>query len=141
MFVCFVFKLFPPALNTHLGLVYCNTFVVFLINKISPCQEQDKGISKSFLYFHAKIVISPRCTAVISTLYRTAMLWPSVLANCICFVMFNGQDPEMGSVYSNESSTGRCLLTLLGLAFIISGLIVGGACAYRYFAPKVCLLK
>ncbi|XP_062856457.1 integral membrane protein 2A-like [Trichomycterus rosablanca] len=46
------------------------------------------------------------------------------------------QDPETGSVYSAETSTGRCLLTLLGLAFIISGLIVGGACVYRYFTPK-----
>ncbi|KAI4886923.1 hypothetical protein NFI96_030439 [Prochilodus magdalenae] len=46
------------------------------------------------------------------------------------------KDPETGSVYSNESSTGRCLLTLLGLAFILSGLIVGGACVYRYFTPK-----
>ncbi|XP_053486516.1 integral membrane protein 2A-like isoform X1 [Ictalurus furcatus] len=46
------------------------------------------------------------------------------------------KDPETGSVYSSESSTGRCLLTLLGLAFIISGLVVGGACVYRYFTPK-----
>lgn len=37
----------------------------------------------------------------------------------------------------NEGSTGRCLLTLLGIAFILSGLIVGGACLYRYFTPKV----
>ncbi|KAG9341686.1 hypothetical protein JZ751_018750 [Albula glossodonta] len=43
---------------------------------------------------------------------------------------------KTASVYSNESSTGRCLLTLLGLAFILTGLIVGGACVYRYFTPK-----
>ncbi|XP_030621493.1 integral membrane protein 2A [Chanos chanos] len=46
------------------------------------------------------------------------------------------KDPETASVYGSESSTGRCLLTLLGLAFILSGLIVGGACVYRYFTPK-----
>ncbi|KAG7278105.1 hypothetical protein CRUP_029050, partial [Coryphaenoides rupestris] len=39
-------------------------------------------------------------------------------------------------VASVPGSTGRCLLTLLGVAFILSGLIVGGACLYRYFAPK-----
>ncbi|KAG2463553.1 ITM2A protein, partial [Polypterus senegalus] len=46
------------------------------------------------------------------------------------------QDPETAAVYTNENSTGRCLLTLLGLAFILTGLIVGGACVYRYFIPK-----
>ncbi|XP_028816002.1 integral membrane protein 2A-like [Denticeps clupeoides] len=46
------------------------------------------------------------------------------------------KDPETASVYNHESSTGRCLLTLLGLAFILTGLIVGGACVYRYFTPK-----
>ncbi|XP_023672177.1 integral membrane protein 2A [Paramormyrops kingsleyae] len=46
------------------------------------------------------------------------------------------KDPETASVYNGESSTGRCLLTLLGLAFILTGLIVGGACVYRYFTPK-----
>lgn len=48
------------------------------------------------------------------------------------------QDPELASAPpGNEGSTGRCLLTLLGIAFILSGLIVGGACLYRYFTPKV----
>ncbi|XP_066571406.1 integral membrane protein 2A isoform X2 [Amia ocellicauda] len=51
-------------------------------------------------------------------------------------VLVTEKDPETASVYSNENSTGRCLLTLLGLAFILTGLIVGGACVYRYFAPK-----
>ncbi|XP_078480881.1 LOW QUALITY PROTEIN: integral membrane protein 2A-like [Lampetra planeri] len=47
------------------------------------------------------------------------------------------QDPELASVAVGlESSTGRCLVTLLGIAFILSGLIVGGACLYRYFTPK-----
>ncbi|AWP12418.1 putative integral membrane protein 2A [Scophthalmus maximus] len=47
------------------------------------------------------------------------------------------KDPELGSApAANEGSTGRCLLTLLGIAFILSGLIVGGACLYRYFTPK-----
>ncbi|XP_028671778.1 integral membrane protein 2A-like [Erpetoichthys calabaricus] len=46
------------------------------------------------------------------------------------------KDPETAAVYTNENSTGRCLLTLLGLAFILTGLIVGGACVYRYFIPK-----
>lgn len=48
------------------------------------------------------------------------------------------QDPEVASAPgATEGSTGRCLLTLLGIAFILSGLIVGGACLYRYFTPKV----
>ncbi|XP_064184405.1 integral membrane protein 2A-like [Anguilla rostrata] len=51
-------------------------------------------------------------------------------------VLVAEKDPETGSVYSGENSTGRCLLTLLGLAFILTGLIVGGACVYRYFTPK-----
>ncbi|XP_028271848.1 integral membrane protein 2A-like [Parambassis ranga] len=47
------------------------------------------------------------------------------------------KDPELASAPAgNEGSTGRCLLTLLGIAFILSGLIVGGACLYRYFTPK-----
>ncbi|XP_059202499.1 integral membrane protein 2A-like [Centropristis striata] len=47
------------------------------------------------------------------------------------------KDPELGSAPAgSEGSTGRCLLTLLGIAFILSGLIVGGACLYRYFTPK-----
>uniref|UniRef100_A0A3Q3G9Z1 Integral membrane protein 2 n=1 Tax=Kryptolebias marmoratus TaxID=37003 RepID=A0A3Q3G9Z1_KRYMA len=50
-------------------------------------------------------------------------------------------DPEVASApVGSEGSTGRCLLTLLGIAFILSGLIVGGACLYRYFTPKVCKL-
>ncbi|KAL4648819.1 integral membrane protein 2A-like isoform X2 [Arapaima gigas] len=51
-------------------------------------------------------------------------------------VLVSEKDPETASVYTSESSTGRCLLTLLGLAFILTGLIVGGACVYRYFTPK-----
>ncbi|KAF3838031.1 hypothetical protein F7725_009799 [Dissostichus mawsoni] len=47
------------------------------------------------------------------------------------------KDPELASAPAgSEGSTGRCLLTLLGIAFILSGLIVGGACLYRYFTPK-----
>ncbi|XP_020773366.1 LOW QUALITY PROTEIN: integral membrane protein 2A [Boleophthalmus pectinirostris] len=47
------------------------------------------------------------------------------------------KDPELaGPPAPSEGSTGRCLLTLLGIAFILSGLIVGGACLYRYFTPK-----
>ncbi|XP_029917386.1 integral membrane protein 2A-like [Myripristis murdjan] len=47
------------------------------------------------------------------------------------------KDPELASApEGSEGSTGRCLLTLLGIAFILSGLIVGGACLYRYFTPK-----
>ncbi|XP_033830116.1 integral membrane protein 2A-like [Periophthalmus magnuspinnatus] len=47
------------------------------------------------------------------------------------------KDPELaGPLPPSEGSTGRCLLTLLGIAFILSGLIVGGACLYRYFTPK-----
>ncbi|KAM7389440.1 hypothetical protein PAMP_023421 [Pampus punctatissimus] len=47
------------------------------------------------------------------------------------------KDPELASPpAATEGSTGRCLLTLLGIAFILSGLIVGGACLYRYFTPK-----
>uniref|UniRef100_A0A3P8XK34 Integral membrane protein 2 n=1 Tax=Esox lucius TaxID=8010 RepID=A0A3P8XK34_ESOLU len=49
------------------------------------------------------------------------------------------KDPETASCVSsssNKESTGRCLLTLLGLAFILSGVIVGAACLYRYYTPK-----
>ncbi|KAL6117966.1 itm2a [Pungitius sinensis] len=47
------------------------------------------------------------------------------------------KDPELATApVGIEGSTGRCLLTLLGVAFILSGLIVGGACLYRYFTPK-----
>ncbi|KAG7465587.1 hypothetical protein JOB18_043088, partial [Solea senegalensis] len=46
------------------------------------------------------------------------------------------KDPELASSPAINGSTGRCLLTLLGIAFILSGLIVGGACLYRYFTPK-----
>ncbi|KAM8909691.1 integral membrane protein 2A-like [Spinachia spinachia] len=47
------------------------------------------------------------------------------------------KDPELATASVGiEGSTGRCLLTLLGVAFILSGLIVGGACLYRYFTPK-----
>ncbi|NP_001079561.1 integral membrane protein 2A S homeolog [Xenopus laevis] len=44
-------------------------------------------------------------------------------------------DTEFAS-QGTENSTGRCLLTLLGLAFILAGLIVGGACIYKYFMPR-----
>uniref|UniRef100_A0A8C5QYN0 Integral membrane protein 2 n=1 Tax=Leptobrachium leishanense TaxID=445787 RepID=A0A8C5QYN0_9ANUR len=45
------------------------------------------------------------------------------------------KDPEVAT-HGSENSTGRCLLTLLGLAFILAGLIVGGACIYKYFMPR-----
>ncbi|KAG8448379.1 hypothetical protein GDO86_015462 [Hymenochirus boettgeri] len=45
------------------------------------------------------------------------------------------KDPEV-STHGTDNSTGRCLLTLLGLAFILAGLIVGGACIYKYFVPR-----
>ncbi|CAH2314762.1 integral membrane 2A [Pelobates cultripes] len=45
------------------------------------------------------------------------------------------KDPEVAA-HGTENSTGRCLLTLLGLAFILAGLIVGGACIYKYFMPR-----
>uniref|UniRef100_A0A3Q3AW59 Integral membrane protein 2 n=1 Tax=Kryptolebias marmoratus TaxID=37003 RepID=A0A3Q3AW59_KRYMA len=47
--------------------------------------------------------------------------------------------PHIAVFYTERCS--RCLLTLLGIAFILSGLIVGGACLYRYFTPKVCKLR
>lgn len=64
---------------------------------------------------------------------------PVGLRVCVCVRVFVCvQDPELASAPpGNEGSTGRCLLTLLGIAFILSGLIVGGACLYRYFTPKV----
>ncbi|XP_061643072.1 integral membrane protein 2A-like [Phyllopteryx taeniolatus] len=47
------------------------------------------------------------------------------------------KDPELATAPTGMAgSTGRCLVTLLGIAFILSGLIVGGACLYRYFTPK-----
>lgn len=46
------------------------------------------------------------------------------------------KDPEVGTAGPDPHSTGRCLLTLLGLAFILAGLIVGGACIYKFFVPR-----
>ncbi|KAG9469063.1 hypothetical protein GDO78_021293, partial [Eleutherodactylus coqui] len=45
-------------------------------------------------------------------------------------------DPEVATHAPDTPSTGRCLLTLLGLAFILAGLIVGGACIYKFFVPR-----
>ncbi|CAJ0943853.1 unnamed protein product [Ranitomeya imitator] len=45
-------------------------------------------------------------------------------------------DPEVATNVPDTASTGRCLLTLLGLAFILAGLIVGGACIYKFFMPR-----
>uniref|UniRef100_A0A8C9LEQ5 Integral membrane protein 2 n=2 Tax=Galliformes TaxID=8976 RepID=A0A8C9LEQ5_PAVCR len=45
------------------------------------------------------------------------------------------KDPEVAT-QGGENSSGRCLLTLLGLAFILAGVVVGGACIYKYFMPK-----
>ncbi|NXQ25674.1 ITM2A protein, partial [Alaudala cheleensis] len=45
------------------------------------------------------------------------------------------KDPEVAT-HRGENSSGRCLLTLLGLAFILAGVVVGGACIYKYFMPK-----
>ncbi|XP_069841707.1 integral membrane protein 2A [Dendropsophus ebraccatus] len=46
------------------------------------------------------------------------------------------KDPEVATTGPDSNSTGRCLLTLLGLAFILAGLIVGGACIYKFFMPR-----
>ncbi|XP_075703833.1 integral membrane protein 2A [Rhinoderma darwinii] len=46
------------------------------------------------------------------------------------------QDPEVATNGPDTNSTGRCLLTLLGVAFILAGLIVGGACIYKFFVPR-----
>ncbi|KAM3910894.1 integral membrane protein 2A [Leptodactylus fuscus] len=46
------------------------------------------------------------------------------------------KDPEVATSGPDTHSTGRCLLTLLGLAFILAGLIVGGACIYKFFMPR-----
>ncbi|XP_032885995.1 integral membrane protein 2A-like [Amblyraja radiata] len=45
-------------------------------------------------------------------------------------------DPESVAASGGDNATGRCLFTLLGLAFILSGLIIGGACLYRFIVPK-----
>ncbi|XP_062998136.1 integral membrane protein 2A [Elgaria multicarinata webbii] len=45
------------------------------------------------------------------------------------------KDPEVAT-HGHEHSSGRCLLTLLGLAFILAGVVVGGACIYKYFMPR-----
>uniref|UniRef100_A0A7N5JKL5 Integral membrane protein 2 n=1 Tax=Ailuropoda melanoleuca TaxID=9646 RepID=A0A7N5JKL5_AILME len=46
------------------------------------------------------------------------------------------QDPEVATHNHREGSSGRCLLTLLGLAFILAGVVVGGACIYKHFMQK-----
>ncbi|KAL6480069.1 hypothetical protein MHYP_G00111020 [Metynnis hypsauchen] len=73
------------------------------------------------------LVSAPSCSIMVKIAFNSALAQKTLVSD---------KDPETGSVYSTESSTGRCLLTLLGLAFILSGLIVGGACVYRYFTPK-----
>ncbi|XP_044283226.1 integral membrane protein 2A [Varanus komodoensis] len=45
------------------------------------------------------------------------------------------KDPEVAT-HGHEHSSGRCLLTLLGLAFILAGVVVGGACISKFFMPK-----
>ncbi|KAJ1058332.1 hypothetical protein K5549_020836, partial [Capra hircus] len=40
------------------------------------------------------------------------------------------------SKVEKAGSSGRCMLTLLSLSFILAGLIVGGACIYKYFMLK-----
>ncbi|KAL8181053.1 UNVERIFIED_CONTAM: hypothetical protein K2H54_045371, partial [Gekko kuhli] len=54
--------------------------------------------------------------------------------------MIEQLDPEVAT-HSHESSSGRCLLTLLGIAFILAGVVVGGACIYKYFMPKHKILQ
>ncbi|KAM9326947.1 integral membrane protein 2A [Gastrophryne carolinensis] len=51
------------------------------------------------------------------------------------------QDPEIADHVTSAQSTGHCLLTLLGVAFILAGLIVGGACIYKFFTPRHKLLE
>ncbi|XP_077319362.1 integral membrane protein 2A [Lithobates pipiens] len=46
------------------------------------------------------------------------------------------EDPEVGTHVAERRSSGQCLLMLLGLAFILAGLIVGGACIYKFFVPR-----
>ncbi|XP_034957962.2 integral membrane protein 2A [Zootoca vivipara] len=50
------------------------------------------------------------------------------------------KDPEVGT-HGHESSSGRCLLTLLGLALILAGVVVGGACIYKYFMPRRTMMR
>ncbi|XP_038604215.1 integral membrane protein 2A [Tachyglossus aculeatus] len=50
------------------------------------------------------------------------------------------KDPEIVT-HGSENSSGRCLLTLLGLAFILAGVVVGGACIYKYFMPRHKVLR
>uniref|UniRef100_A0A4W5K0B8 Integral membrane protein 2 n=1 Tax=Hucho hucho TaxID=62062 RepID=A0A4W5K0B8_9TELE len=46
----------------------------------------------------------------------------------------NGRDWEGGAQLAQHR---KCVLTLLGLAFVLTGAIVGAACLYRYYTPKV----
>lgn len=110
-------------------------FYVFPFEWHSHGEDTHSSVRASHILMQ-KLSLPPRSTTGHVSVSRTEQVL-GLSANYDCFVIFNDQDPETGSVYSSESSTGRCLLTLLGLAFIISGLIVGGACVYRYFTTKV----
>ncbi|XP_043983463.1 integral membrane protein 2A-like [Gambusia affinis] len=46
------------------------------------------------------------------------------------------KDPELASDSAATDGFGRLILYLLGISFILTGLIVGGACLYRHFTPK-----
>ncbi|CAI9602161.1 unnamed protein product [Staurois parvus] len=46
------------------------------------------------------------------------------------------EDPEVATHVAERRSSGQCLLMLLGLSFILAGLIVGGACIYKFFMPR-----
>lgn len=48
-------------------------------------------------------------------------------------LLFNKQELQFAT-QEKEGSSGRCMLTL---SYILAGLIVGGACIYKYFVPKV----
>lgn len=51
------------------------------------------------------------------------------------------RDVEVAAHDVDRRSGGQCLLMLLGLAFILAGLIVGGACIYKFFVPRHKLLE
>ncbi|CAI5793769.1 Integral membrane protein 2 [Podarcis lilfordi] len=55
-------------------------------------------------------------------------------------VLVADKDPEVAT-HGHESSSGRCLLILLGLALILAGVVVGGACLYKYFMPRRAMMR
>lgn len=82
------------------------------------------------------LTINPSMHACMDATLQLLLL--SMCYLCV-FVHVCVQDPELASDSAATDGFGRLILYLLGISFILTGLIVGGACLYRHFTPKVCV--